>query len=286
MSKKRKDEYEEILSNEDFDEAGWIEEELEEEADERRRQKRLKPAKIKILYEDDAILVIDKPSGLDSVRGQFSGDETVLDRLEAELPNLKEPLRIVHRLDRDTSGVMVLAKTEEAQRKLSEQWETRTIEKTYLAITHGVVPSREGVIDIPLKKTQSQHRPVLPDPSKGKPATTEFKVLEQYRNYTFVEAHPVTGRMHQVRVHFAAYGTPLLADKIYGSEEPLLLSQFKRGYHPSRRKGEEKPLIARLALHAHRLAFDHPTTGERLTFTVEPPKDFSAAVKQLGKYGR
>jgi 23S rRNA pseudouridine955/2504/2580 synthase/23S rRNA pseudouridine1911/1915/1917 synthase len=286
MSKKNKKDYKEILSNEDFDEAGWIEEELEEEADERRRQKRLKPAPVTILHEDDDILVIDKPAGFDSVRGQFAGEVTVLDRLEKELPNMKEPLRVVHRLDRDTSGAMVLAKTEDAQRKLSEQWETRTVEKTYLAITHGVVPSREGVIDIPLKKTQSQKRPVLPDPSNGKPATTEFKVLEQYRSYTLVEAHPVTGRMHQVRVHFAAQGTPLVADKIYGSAEPLLLSEFKRGYHPSQRKGEEKPLIARLALHAHTLAFNHPLTGERLTFTVEPPKDFSAAVKQLGKYGR
>jgi 23S rRNA pseudouridine955/2504/2580 synthase/23S rRNA pseudouridine1911/1915/1917 synthase len=286
MSKKKKEEYEEILSNEDFDEAGWIEEELEEEADERRKQKRQKPLPVKVLYQDADIVVIDKPAGLDSVRGQFAGDVTVLDRLEAELTDLKGPLRVVHRLDRETSGAMVLAKNEDAQRKLTEQWETRTVEKTYLAITHGVVPSREGVIDIPLKKTQSQKRPVLPDQQNGKPATTEFKVLDQYRNYTLVEAHPITGRMHQVRVHFAAQGTPLVADHIYGSEEPLLLSEFKRGYRPSGRKDEEKPLIARLALHAHTLAFNHPTTGERLTFTVEPPKDFSAAMKQLGKYGR
>jgi 23S rRNA-/tRNA-specific pseudouridylate synthase len=122
--------------------------------------------------------------------------------------------------------------------------------------------------------------------TKGKSATTEYVVLDQFRQYALVQAHPITGRMHQVRVHFASQGTPLLVDRLYGSEAPLLLSQFKRGYRHSGRKAEEKPLIARTALHAHTLAFTHPTTGERLTFKVEPPKDFTATIKQLSKYGR
>jgi 23S rRNA pseudouridine955/2504/2580 synthase/23S rRNA pseudouridine1911/1915/1917 synthase len=291
MSKKnKKNQNDELDELDEFEEAGW--EEIEEDEFDLEFQPQLKPKKkekklpLKILYQDEAIVVIDKPSGMDSTRGQFASEETVLDRMEVELPDLAEPIRLVHRLDRETSGAMVLAKTKDAQRTLSEQWQTRTVEKTYLAITHGVVPTSEGVIDVPLKNTQSQKRPVLPDPARGKSATTEFKILEQYRQYTLVEAHPITGRMHQVRVHFASQGTPLLVDKLYGSSEPLLLSQFKRRYRSSHRKGDEKPLIARLALHAHTLAFDHPTTGERMTFTVEPPKDFTAAMKQLEKYGR
>jgi 23S rRNA pseudouridine955/2504/2580 synthase/23S rRNA pseudouridine1911/1915/1917 synthase len=278
----------EALTEKDYDEEGWEEIEIEEDKP-ISKPKKLKASSalpIEILYQDDQVLVINKPSGLDSTRGQFVNEETVLDRLERQFSDLPESLRLVHRLDRDTSGVMVLAKTVEAQRKLCPQWETRTVEKTYLAIVHGVVHEPQGTIDIPLKKTSSAKRPVLPDPAKGKAATTEYIVLDQFRQYALVQAHPITGRMHQVRVHFASQGTPLLVDRLYGSEAPLMLSQFKRGYRHSGRKAEEKPLIARAALHAYTLAFTHPTTGERLTFKVEPPRDFAAAVKQLGKYGR
>lgn len=279
----------EDLTEQDYDEEGWEEVEIDLDEPIKKSAKKVKTSKtlpIEILYQDEHVLVINKPSGFDSTRGQFVHEETVLDRLERQLPDLAEPLRLVHRLDRDTSGAMVLAKTVEAQRKLCPQWETRTVEKTYLAIVHGVVHEPQGTIDLPLKKTSSAKRPVLPDPAKGKSAVTEYVVLDQFRQYALVQAHPITGRMHQVRVHFASQGTPLLVDKLYGSEAPLMLSDFKRGYRPSGRKGQEKPLIARTALHAHTLAFDHPTTGERLNFTVEPPKDFAAVVKQLGKYGR
>jgi RluA family pseudouridine synthase len=273
-------------TQEELDEDGWEEIEVDDLGKPVKRIKSPTEQPIEILFQDEQVLVINKPAGLDSTRGQFVSEETVLDRLERQLPNLPESLRLVHRLDRDTSGAMVLAKTVDAQRKLSQQWETRTVEKTYLAIVHGVVHDPQGTIDIPLKKTNSAKHPVLPDPANGKPATTEYVVLDQFRQYALVQAHPITGRMHQVRVHFASQGTPLLVDKLYGSEAPLMLSEFKRGYRSSDRKGKEKPLIARTALHANKLSFDHPTTGERMTFTVEPPKDFAAAVKQLGKYGR
>jgi RluA family pseudouridine synthase len=290
MSKKKKMEEDDEFDEEEFDELE--DEELEEEILEEKIEKR--PAKqpprpktppVDILFQDEHLLVINKPSGLDSNRGQFAV-ACVLDVLEAQLKDLPGPLRLVHRLDRDTSGLMILAKTPEAQRDLSRQWESRSVEKTYLAIVHGVMQPREGVIDLPLKKTENSHRPVMIDHEKGKPAVTEYKVLDQFRQYALLEAHPVTGRMHQIRVHAAAHGCPVLGDPRYGSPEPLLLSQFKRRYKPSGRKETEKPLIARLALHAHTLHFNHPATRDRMEFKLDPPKDFAAAVKQLGKYGR
>jgi len=279
----------------DFDEfeleEGETEEEIPygEEAEElsrpAREPKRPKTPEVDIVFQDEQIVVIHKPAGLDSTRGQFAV-ESVLDVLEKKLSNLAEPLRLVHRLDRETSGLMVLAKTVDAQRNLSAQWETRTVDKTYLVIIHGMIQPEEGTIDLPLKKTGNQSRPVKVDHEGGKPATTEYKVLEQYRQYALVEAHPVTGRMHQIRVHFSVEGCPVLCDGHYGTPAPLYLSKFKRGYKAAGRKEEEKPLISRLALHANRLEFDHPATKERMKFELEPPKDFAAAVKQLGKYGR
>ena len=260
-------------------------EELEEQEERPQRPHRQKDPSVEILFEDEHLVVIVKPAGLDSTRGQYSV-RCVLDVLEERLKNLPGPLRLVHRLDRDTSGLMVLAKTPEAQKNLSTQWETRSVEKRYLALVHGMVQPREGVIDLLLRKTENQSRPVVPDRAKGKDAVTEYHVVEQYRQYALVEAHPVTGRMHQNRVHFAAEGTPVLGDGHYGTAEPLLLSKFKRGYKPSERKGEEKPLIARLALHAHTLKFDHPATNARMEFKRDLPKDFAAAIKQLSKYGR
>jgi 23S rRNA pseudouridine955/2504/2580 synthase/23S rRNA pseudouridine1911/1915/1917 synthase len=281
----------------EFDlEEGETEEEIpfgdeEEEEEKEKIQRPARPVKaskspeVDILFQDEHILVVHKPAGVDSTRGQFS-TESLLDILEKKLPKLPEPLRLVHRLDRETSGLMLLAKTIDAQRNLSTQWETRTVDKTYLVIIHGMIQPTEGTIDLPLKKTESQSRPVRVDHEDGKPAVTEYKVLEQYRQYALVEAHPITGRMHQIRVHFSSEGCPVLCDRHYGSPEPLYLSKFKRGYRHSERKEEEKPLIARLALHANRLEFDHPATNQRMKFQLDPPKDFSAAVKQLGKFGR
>ncbi len=289
MSKKKK------FEEDDFDEDEFDEIEDEELAEKvvgdqiekqpSKQPPRPKSPAVEILFQDEHLLVINKPSGLDSNRGQFAV-ECVLDVLEAKLTELSEPLRLVHRLDRDTSGLMILAKTAEAQKDLSSQWESRSVEKSYLVVVHGVMQPREGTIDLPLRKTQNQHRPVMIDSEKGKPAVTEYKVLDQFRQYALLEAHPVTGRMHQIRVHVSAHGCPVLCDQHYGSPEPLLLSQFKRRYKPSGRKEIEKPLIARLALHAHTLKFNHPATRERMEFKLDPPKDFSAAVKQLAKYGR
>ncbi len=282
------DDFEELDGEEgEFDESEFDEEEFlsEEEEKPSRATRKSKTPPVEILFQDQHILVIDKPSGIDSTRGQFSV-ECILDVLEAKLKDLTEPLRLVHRLDRETSGLMILAKTADAQRDLSTQWETRSVRKIYLVIVHGVMQPSEGTIDLPLRKTESQQRPIKVDHEQGKPSATEYKVLEQYRQHALIEAHPVTGRMHQIRVHFASEGCPVLCDRHYGSPEPLYLSKFKRGYKHSRRKEEEKPLIARLALHANHLEFDHPVTRERMKFELKPPKDFTATVKQLGKYGR
>jgi len=221
---------------------------------------------------------------MDSVRGLYSYN-CILDYLEEKLSGLNAPIRVIHRLDRDTSGLMILAKTEEAQRQLMQQWQEHSVEKVYLAIVRGFVSPEQGIIDMPLAKTDKRSKPVAVDLRRGKQAITEYHLINQFREYALVQAKLQTGRMHQIRVHFASRGFPILCDSHYGTKEPLFLSHFKKGYKPSYRKRQEKPLISRLALHSHKLTFNHPKTGQRVTFEKKPPKDFMSAINQLGKFG-
>ncbi len=242
-----------------------------------------KPVRVEIVFQDEHIIVIDKPAGMDSVRGLYSYN-CVLDYLEEKLPDLRGAIRVVHRLDRDTSGLMVLAKTQEAQKHLTRQWEERSVEKVYLCLVKGFVFPECGTIDMPLTKTDKRSKPVTVDLRRGKDAITEYRLINQFREYALVEARLLTGRMHQIRVHFSSRGFPLICDSHYGSGEPLFLSQFKKGYRHSRRKAE-RPLISRLALHSYKLMFNHPQNGERMCFEKDPPKDFSSSVNQLKKFG-
>lgn len=249
-----------------------------------RRQRGPGRAKIDVLFQDDAILAINKPAGLDSVRGQFAG-ESVLDRLDEIVPDPPEPIRVVHRLDRDTTGVLILARTADAQASLTRQWTQGQVRKIYLAIVRGVVDPPEGTVELPVTQTRKRRRPVIVDPCRGKPAVTDYRLVEQYRETALVEAKPRTGRMHQIRVHLAAIGLPILVDHHYGSPRPLTLSQFKRGYRRSTRE-PERPLIDRLALHARRITFAHPVTGQEMTLEADLPKDFKRTIHQLQKFGR
>ncbi len=224
---------------------------------------------------------MDKPPGVLSAPGR-GGQPCAIDLLHGR-PELagRESLRIVHRLDQDASGVLLYARTLQAQRHLVRQFADRKVEKVYYALVTGCVTS-DGQIGLSLVYDR-RHQRVRPSAvGEGKPSLTHYRVLQRLAGNTLVECRPLTGRLHQVRAHLAAIGHPLTVDPLYGGGQAVLLSNYKPDYRPPRRH-PERPLISRLTLHAARIAFVHPTTGAYLTIESPLPKDFRATIRQLGR---
>ncbi len=233
---------------------------------------------IQVLFEDNDLIAVAKPAGIPSVH---DGNRPK----DADLVSLLEPaygrLWPVHRLDRDTSGVILFARNEDAHRALSAQFEDRDVHKIYHAILAGTPAWDERTADAPLLPDGDRRHRTLVDANKGKPARTQFQVLQRLKRFALVEAAPETGRTHQIRAHAAMLGLPVAVDTLYGDGKPIYLSQFKRNYRAN--AAEEIPLIGRLALHALRIQFTHPVGGEVLEVEAPYPKDFNATVNQLGK---
>ena len=234
---------------------------------------------LEILHEDADILIVNKPSGMASVPEGYSSDQP-------DLVAMLEPgfgrVWVVHRLDKETSGAIVFARNEETHRNLSMQFEQRDVNKVYHALVVGQPDWTERKVLVPLVIDGDRHHRTLPDPDKGKPAVTQFNLLQRIRKYALLEARPETGRTHQIRAHAKFMALPIVCDTLYGDGEPIYLSTFKKGY---RAKGdrEERALIERLALHAFQLEIVHPSTGERVQFEAPYPKDLRATISQLGK---
>jgi RluA family pseudouridine synthase len=231
-----------------------------------------------VVFEDDEILVLNKPSGL----------LVLPDRYDPTVSNLFDSLNeqygrifVVHRIDKETSGLIVFAKTEESHRSLNGQFEERMTEKIYAAICMGETEGEGGEIDLAISGSSGKKARMRIDPKAGKEATTNYSVIEHFTGHTLVEARPKTGRTHQIRVHLSSIGLPILGDSLYGGGEGFYLSSVKPGY---RVKEEEKPLLSRVALHAERLSFSHPKSGERLAFKTELPKDMNIVCNYLRKY--
>lgn len=240
-----------------------------------------------LLWVDDALLVVNKPAGLPTLPDGYNPKAPYLKSVLAEF----EPLWMVHRLDRDTSGVIVLARTAEAHRHLNTQFEQRNVTKTYHALVNGLPTWDEKTVKLPLRPDgDRKHRTVI-DPRKGKPAHTDFRVLERFKGLALVEAVPHTGRTHQIRAHLAAQGHPIVADVLYGGGPGLLLSQLKPGYQGGRsdkhqlpaRQLQERPILNRLALHAWSLELQHPSSGEPRRFEAAYPQDMTAVFRHLRK---
>ena len=239
-----------------------------------------------ILHNDDALVAVNKPAGLAAIAGRGE-DRNLLESLAAQLGlpatgKIDPRLRVVHRLDKDTTGVMLFAKHVDAQRFLSHQFQNNAVQKEYFAILTGSVIDERGEIDAALAAHPTDKLRMTVDPRGrlgGRRAVTQWQVEGRARQFTLVRAFPKTGKTHQLRVHFAHLGHPLAIDPLYGSAEPIFLSQHKRNYRATRGE-EERPLIARLTLHAHRITFEHPTAG-KMTVEAEPPKDLRAAMRQL-----
>lgn len=254
-------------------EAEEKEKEKEEAEQESARGKKVRP--YKLLFRDEHLLVLDKAPGIATIpeRGK---DESLKTLSQKEFGRNWT----VHRIDKDTSGVVLFALTAEAHQDLSEQFRTRETGKRYLAIVEGEMQDDEMVVDIPLATDPGKAGRIRPS-ANGKEALTRLRAEERFHGYTLIEAIPETGRQHQIRVHCSAVGLPLLVDPLYGKQSEFLLSTIKRKFRDYGRP--ERPLIDRLTLHAESLTVRHPATGERVTFSAEIPKDLRAVLTQLRK---
>lgn len=216
---------------------------------------------IPIIFEDKDILVIDKPAGITTHPAPGENDVTISEIFEDKYTGKMATERdnIVHRLDKGTSGLMVLAKHESAREALAKQFATRGVNKKYLALVVGRVTPKEGIIDMPLARDLVSKNRIAPA-DEGKDAKTLYKVEQYYGGYTLVSANPKTGRTHQIRVHFSAIGHPLYGDLRYGASEKK---------------------AKRIFLHAAELSFLHPRTGERVSFKSKLPVELDKILGSL-----
>jgi len=239
--------------------------------------------RINIIFEDDAIFIVNKPAGVLSIPDRYNDSLlNVYHYLQQKMPTGK--VYIVHRLDRDTSGVMVFAKTEAAHRHLSKQFGERSVEKVYHAIVEGQLPIKEGEIDLPIAANPSKRGQMLVHQKFGKPAQTLYKVIEEFNNYTYLKLRPRTGRTHQIRVHLSHIGFPLAIDHQYGRATGFYLSSIKRKYKRAKGITEERPTMSRLTLHAYDLRFKHPVSEAWVSYHAPLYKDFAVVLKQLRRY--
>ncbi len=244
-----------------------------------------------VLYEDERLLAVNKPAGVPVIPERGSTERLFLDSLLYYLSKAGNGVRprLVHRLDKDASGVIVIAKDIDTERFLSEQFENRLIEKEYLGIVDGEFKEEGGNVELPIGEIKPGRMKI--DHSHGKPSLTEFKVMEQFNGFTLLSIFPRTGRTHQIRVHLKAIGHPLCVDPIYGRRNELYLSELKKDYK-HKDDSRELPLISRLTLHAYRLTLDlpkkvgadSPQADSPITIEAPIPKDLKILLKSLKKY--
>ena len=241
----------------------------------------MKKKTIDIIFENDDLLVINKPTGV-SVTADRGGDADLLQLLTPQL-TLTEPLRLIHRLDKETSGILLLAKHKDAQARYSRLFSKRRVRKLYLAIVNGPLTRSRGSIKDPIARSQRNPRAMHIHPRLGKPAHTVWKQLADFGGLSLVAAQTITGRTHQIRIHLAHRGMPLAIDPMYGSSRPLMLSAYKSDYRPKHDK-DEVPMIDRLTLHAYQLTIPVGDDNQPQTFVAALDKKFAAAVKLLTKH--
>lgn len=240
-----------------------------------------KKINLEILYEDENIVCINKPEDV----------LTIPDRYDDKIFNLYEHLKeiygniyTVHRLDKGTSGAIVFAKDDISHRNLNAQFQENEVKKIYHFIVEGIIPKNEIDIDIPISPSPFKKGESIPS-ARGKHSLTKLRVLKRYRNATFCECDLVTGRHHQLRVHVAAIGFPLLVDELYGNQEEFFVSTVKKKNFNLKKRTEERPIIKRITMHAHSLEFKHPVSNETVFIEAKYPKDFRAFLQVLDKYG-
>ncbi len=236
--------------------------------------------KPEIIFENEHFVAINKPSGLLSIPDR-EGKEI---SLKIILKDKYGDIFTVHRLDKDTSGIMVFAKNEQTHKYLSGLFEDRETEKFYTGLVYGIPSQESGSIDAPIMEHPVK-KGVMVTNKKGKTALTDYDVIETFGNYSLMQFRIHTGRTHQIRVHMKHIGHPIVCDAVYGTADPVLLSSIKKKFNLSKYEEEERPLFNRLALHAEKLAF---TDEQNIKHILEAPlpRDMKALLQQLRKWRR
>jgi len=223
-----------------------------------------------ILHEDAWMVVVNKPPGMTVHPGSGERHGTLANALAyrfGELSSVQGPLRpgIVHRLDKDTSGLLVVARDDDSHARLADQFRDRTVRKTYLAVVHGVMEFDADLVSLPIGRhpTRPERMAVRHD-GRGRASESYYEVRERFERHCLVEVHPRSGRTHQIRVHLAALGHPIVSDRVYGRQDRVL-----------------RPVMPRQALHAYRIEIRHPETGEMMTFEAPVPPDFEGLLAFL-----
>ncbi|MEL6649554.1 MAG: RluA family pseudouridine synthase [Bacteroidota bacterium] len=227
-----------------------------------------------IQYEDDDILLVNKPVAMASL------DDKSNRNLNHLAKKYDPELSLCHRLDKNTSGMLLLAKGSENYKAIAGQFAKRKVRKEYHTLTAGIHQFEDTMVDVPLHV--SSNKKVSVNRMGGKPSKTLVNTIKTWKSFSFLRCEPITGRMHQIRVHLSTLGCPIVGDELYGGHD-IRLSEIKRKYNFSSRR-DEQPINHGYLLHAQSLSFEHPRSAERLTFEAEYPKNFQVALKVLDKY--
>lgn len=232
------------------------------------------------IAENNEWIALNKPSGLLSIPDREGKDISLKKMLIEKFGNIFT----VHRLDKDTSGVIIFAKNEAAHKYLSQQFENRETRKIYQGIVIGSLENKKGTISAPIMEHPGKNGTMVIN-RNGKEAITDYEVLDDFKIYSLVQFQIHTGRTHQIRIHAKEMGNPIVCDELYGDGKPVLLSSIKKKFNLSKKEDEEKPIMGRMALHALSLKFTN-MNGETIELEAPLPKDMKAFLQQLAKWKR
>ncbi len=236
--------------------------------------------KLDIVFENDVMVAVNKPSGMLTIPDREQTQRSLKDILQ----DMYGEVFTVHRIDKDTSGLVIFARNAEMHKYLSELFSDRKIEKYYMGVVVGQPEPAEGIIEAALAE-HPVHKNLMHVNRNGKPSKTGYEVVESFPAYSLVSFKLYTGRTHQIRVHSKEIGHPLACDPLYGHGKPVYISSIKKKYNLSKQEEAEKPMLDRLALHAYKLVFTD-ADGELISLQADPPKAFRALMDQQRKHSR
>jgi 23S rRNA pseudouridine1911/1915/1917 synthase len=231
-----------------------------------------------IIFENEDFVAVNKPAGLLSIPASDGKEVSLKDLLKTKY----DSIYTVHRLDYETSGVIIFAKNEASHKFLSQEFESRNVIKKYLGIVRGILLQKKGSINVAVAKHSSKKNIMVLD-KKGKPSLTDYEVVEEFGSYSLTQFQIHTGRTHQIRVHMQYLGHPVVCDNLYGNGEPVFISSFKKKFKLSKSEEQEKPILSRLALHSFSINIKD-TNGDAHTIEAPLPKDMKALLQQLRKW--